>query len=91
MEIPVTDDRIIVFDRDGRAIVYPHISSAEGWLESIDTEDGEYPIAFTMSGQVIEVTTGPSGEPRLRVLTDTRVEELVGRLIRSPPVTITDL
>lgn len=87
----MTDGRIIIFDRDGRAIVYPSVSSAEGWLEAIDIEDGEYPAAFAMSGRVVEVTTnGLGGEPQLHVLSESQTEELVGRLISSPPITIAE-
>jgi hypothetical protein len=46
---------IFVIDVDGRVVVYRNQADAEGSLEAIDIHDGEYPIAYTETGEALTV------------------------------------
>lgn len=44
-----------MFDVAGRVVVYHDLADAEGSLEAIDIDDGEYPMAYTVAGDVLTV------------------------------------
>ena len=46
---------IFVFEVDGRVVVYRDQADAEESLEAIYIDDGEYPIAYTETGEALAV------------------------------------
>ena len=51
---------VFVFDRDGDLNLFADLGDAEGWLEAVDVELGEYSHVFLHDGTVVQV--GTSGE-----------------------------
>lgn len=51
----MTNLAIFVFDIDGRVVVYRDLDQAEGSLEAIDVQEGEYPIAYDEHGHSFNV------------------------------------
>lgn len=46
---------LLVFDRDGWIMAFPHLEDAANWRESMDVPDGEYEGAFTLDGSVVGI------------------------------------
>ncbi|WP_225753363.1 hypothetical protein [Actinotalea sp. Marseille-Q4924] len=66
-------DGVLVFDRDGGVVAFPRVEVAAGWMESIDVLDGEYELAYTPDGRVVDITGALDGPVSL-VITPERDE-----------------
>ncbi|HEX8584313.1 MAG TPA: hypothetical protein VF680_07880 [Allosphingosinicella sp.] len=47
----------LVVVADEPALLFSSISSAEGYLEAVDVENGVYPIAYDPTGKIYRLTT----------------------------------
>lgn len=55
----MTDDdpRVVFLFDDVDVYMFPSLASAEGWMEAVDVDAGEYTAALTETGRVIRMRT----------------------------------
>ena len=74
---------VLVFNRDGDVMAFPHLDVAAGWMEAVDVLEGEYEAAYTIDGRELTIVAERDSPVSLRV-TDVRdVADLRTRLARS--------
>ena len=84
-ELTAWQPRIVVFDRDGRVIVFGSDEQATGWIEHYDVESNEYD-AFRPDGQLLRLVVGSSDEVIVNACGEWDAAGLRERLIKAPEV-----
>jgi len=84
---------VFLFDRDQDLNVFGTQAQAEGWIEVIDVEDGEYVIAYRVDGTCLaaamdgsQVVLAPTGDVEPDVLED-RLRDYAARVSAAPQTT----
>lgn len=70
---------LFVFDNGCDLHVFASARHASGWLEAVDIEDGEYPVAYLHDGTVVELLSS-GGRVVLRLTGRRDLTALEGRI-----------